>query len=100
MIDGSPIMLTTLRADVVLKTILRLLRKTLLNEFNHRTNYIKRKRHNDRGYILDCLREFTDQIKNKFQPEITTLPSNEEIILFMGSIFYPKEMMNNFKLSH
>jgi len=44
-INGKVIEVSNCRGDVVLKTILRTMRKTYLNDFNQRTKYIKTKRY-------------------------------------------------------
>jgi hypothetical protein len=51
-ISGNFIRLKTYRGDVVLKTILRLMRKTYLDDFNKVTHFIKSKRYRPSEFYL------------------------------------------------
>lgn len=53
---------TTQRQDVVLKTILRLIRRFMIAKFNKVTSYIKAKRGREPSFYLEQLRVFVEYL--------------------------------------
>jgi hypothetical protein len=84
--SGKPL---SWRKDVVYKTILRKIRKEYLNEFNTRTKYILTKRSRKPTYLLEKLEEYADFLLDGKNSDLT-----DELVFFMGCIFYPKHMKN------
>ncbi len=58
-INGLPIQLTKMRGDVVLKSILRNMRRTYIDDFNKTTKYIQNKRFSDLKSLITCLNAYT-----------------------------------------
>lgn len=77
-----------LKGDLILKTILRKMRKTFLEEFNSMTKYSSTKRHKNHEYLVECLHKFC---KERFETEEDSF-WNDDMILTLGSLFYPKIM--------
>eukprot|EP00347_Sterkiella_histriomuscorum_P024100 403332311 len=88
------------RKDVVYKTILRRLRKDFLNEFNEKTKYILTKRSRKPDYLTEKLGEYADYLISETQNGsqdkgiINPQELRNELVFFMGSIFYSKHMKN------
>jgi hypothetical protein len=61
--NGKPIFISTVRGDVVIKTILRVMRKTYLNLFNEMTSYSTRIRHKPLNYLRECVEQFISETK-------------------------------------
>lgn len=53
--NGKPIFISSVRGDVVIKTILRVMRKTYLKLFNDLTSYTTRIRHKPLLYLRECI---------------------------------------------
>lgn len=92
--NGYPINITLQRADVVLKTILRVMRKTYLEEFNTTTGYMIYKRRQPNEYLLSCLKKYSLK-RFLLEPSVTeapnrALPTMDEMVFALGSLFYPK----------
>jgi hypothetical protein len=73
----------------VLKAILRHMRRVYLEDFNHRTQFIKAKRYASPQYFIDCLNNY---VLERFSSTTAAQPSFDSISFFLGSIFYPKIM--------
>eukprot|EP00347_Sterkiella_histriomuscorum_P006727 403351665 len=92
------------RSDIVFKTILRKVRKQYLTDFNEKTGYIKCKRNRKPQFLLDKLTEYAKLIlsaQNSSMKVNTDIIGNfatsgltleQELIFFMGAIFYPKHL--------
>ena len=48
----------TLRYEVIYKNLLRDLRKYYLEDFNEQTEYYKKRKRSDYGYLQECLRAY------------------------------------------
>jgi hypothetical protein len=102
--NGKLINLSVYRADVVLKTILRQMRKTYLDEFNESTNFAKSYRFKDKTFYEESLTKFvtTRFLNYKVKVEVNKkgfsnkAPLPGDLEFYLGSIFYPKHMKSTF----
>lgn len=69
----------------MLKTIIRDLRKFLIQDFNSTTSYIKKKRYRTPQFYLECLKTY---IEAKFDHA----KDIENLDIYLGSIIYPKDL--------
>lgn len=61
------------RQDVVLKTILRMVRRYFVNRFNEHSGYIKAKRGRDGAFYLEKVRDFVLWLASIKNPQIKEL---------------------------
>lgn len=90
------------RKDVVFKSILRRVRKSYLSEFNRITKYISTKRSHDELYLIRKLEDFaevllSDSEKLSNSSYLFTQDFKNELVFFMGAIFYPKHLKSLFE---
>eukprot|EP00347_Sterkiella_histriomuscorum_P002062 403369617 len=79
------------RGDVVFKTILRQMRKSLSDDFNKCTNYMKCKF--SQKACQDPLFEMLNKyVSLKFQVKKQTQTQQDDLEFFLGAFLYPKQM--------
>ena len=61
---------STIRSDVLYKTIIRDMRKYFSKDFNSRTMFIKRKRYKCDQYFFLCLKEYITLRFEEFGPNV------------------------------
>ena len=93
---------STIRSDVLYKTIIRDMRKYFSKDFNTRTMFIKRKRYKCDQYFFMCLKEYLTNRFEEFGTHViifnkqtqTLKPAHEyiDLIFFLGCLLYPKDI--------
>ena len=89
---------TTQRQDVVLKTILRLIRRFYVQKFNKVTNYIKSKKGKAPSYYREQLHQFVIHLSKSKNGSVKAALNDEnsplahELVTLFGAFFYPKDM--------
>ena len=77
------------RGDVVFKTILRQMRKSLSDDFNKYTHYMKLKMTQKKPeFLIDMLEKYFSKLNfnNKLQE------TKKDFVFFLGAFLYPKHM--------
>ncbi|CDW80604.1 UNKNOWN [Stylonychia lemnae] len=90
------------RTDVLLKTIIREIRKVYLQQFQKETRYLRVQRYRHQKYYIVAIKSFIEQKLdiNKVSLEGESYNNQdfrEELIFFLGSMFYPKKMLALFE---
>eukprot|EP00347_Sterkiella_histriomuscorum_P001878 403370326 len=85
------------RGDVIFKTILRKMRKFYLEQFNQTSKYVKRKRSKNPKFLVECLENYVlthimVNNSNNLKQHSSKSEDIKGLILFLGSMFYPKVM--------
>eukprot|EP00347_Sterkiella_histriomuscorum_P013303 403365231 len=90
------------RADNVFKSILRLMRKTYLEQFNKSSGFLKKKRNQQPEFFIQVLGEYIDTtiIENSIMDPESKTQLRESLSFFLGSLFYPKIIEQIYKSSH
>ena len=70
------------------------MRKTYLADFNKVTQFSKKKRTENEFFLLECLEKYITSTFLKLDHKIgkKKLPTTDELVFFIGSVFYPKLM--------
>jgi hypothetical protein len=102
-------MISTIRSDVLYKTILRDMRKYFNKDFNMHTTFITTNRNKTGQYFFKCLKEylalrfdvFGDNvfIENVYTRTLSPSPEYIDLVLFLGCLLYPKYIERSVKQS-
>lgn len=75
------------RGDIVYKFVLRDFRKFLIEDFNNKTRYVKKRRYKPNKFLIECLENYIDL-------KFTRIPESDrnDFMLKLGSICYHKTL--------
>jgi hypothetical protein len=78
------------RSDVILKTIFRIMRKSLIDDFNNQTKFMDKKRYKPDTYLIDSLIVYIRSMKVESSLKSSFKESEDGLVFVLGSLFYPK----------
>lgn len=84
---------STLRFEIIYKNLLRDIRKYYNNDFKEKSSFLNRKRYaRTKSDYIDQIRAYVTESFNIDLLRAMEVPM-EEIVFFIGSLIYPKEML-------